>query len=78
MKWWMEAAERAALQGNLSEREKEVFYLLVRGKSTQQIADKLFVSPYTVKAHTRSIYAKLDIHSRNELNDYVDKQIAKK
>lgn len=78
VKWWMEAAERAALQGNLSEREKEVFYLLVRGKSTQQIADKLFVSPYTVKAHTRSIYAKLDIHSRNELNDYVDKQIAKK
>lgn len=75
VKWWMEAAERAAQQGHLSEREKEVFFLLVRGKSTQQIADKLFVSPYTVKAHTRSIYAKLDIHSRNELNDFVDKQI---
>ncbi|WP_417144955.1 response regulator transcription factor [Raoultibacter massiliensis] len=75
VKWWMEAAERAARQGRLSEREKEVFFLLVRGKSTQQIADKLFLSPYTVKAHTRNIYAKLDIHSRNELNDYVDKQI---
>ena len=48
----------------LSVREVEVLGLIAAGLSNQQIAAQLYVSPYTVKAHARSIYDKLDAHSR--------------
>lgn len=55
----------------LTEREKEVFVLLARGYGSQSISDMLTVSLYTTRAHTRNIYAKLDVHSRRELVDRV-------
>ena len=70
---WMDSADSIAKAAGLSEREVDVFYEMVRGRTIQQIADKLFISPYTVKAHIRNIYAKLDVHSRNELNALVEK-----
>ncbi len=48
----------------LSAREVEVLRLIASGLSNQEIATRLFVSKYTVKAHARSIYDKLDAHSR--------------
>jgi LuxR family maltose regulon positive regulatory protein len=48
----------------LSERELEVLRLIAEGLSNQQIAARLFLSLYTVKAHARTIYDKLDAHSR--------------
>ncbi len=48
----------------LSERELEVLRLLTAGLSNQEIAEKLTVTLNTIKAHVRSIYGKLDAHSR--------------
>jgi LuxR family transcriptional regulator, maltose regulon positive regulatory protein len=50
----------------LSDRELEVLRLIGEGLSNEEVGERLFVSFHTVKAHTRSIYAKLDVHSRTE------------
>ena len=53
-------------QLNLTEREKEVLQLLVEGKSNQKIANQLFVTVATVKAHLTSIFSKLEVNSRTQ------------
>jgi DNA-binding CsgD family transcriptional regulator len=58
--------------GNLTGREREVLVLLARGNSKNRIAETLFVSEGTVQTHTKSIYRKLGLHSRQELIDMVD------
>ncbi len=50
----------------LSERELEILRLLATGLPPAEVAKKLYLSPFTLKAHTRNIYAKLGIHSRVE------------
>ncbi len=48
----------------LTERELEVLNLLALGLTNREIGERLYVAPGTVKAHTASIYGKLDVHSR--------------
>ncbi len=48
----------------LTKRELEVLQLIADGLTNQEIATKLFLSLNTVKAHTRNIYGKLDVHHR--------------
>jgi LuxR family transcriptional regulator, maltose regulon positive regulatory protein len=50
----------------LSQRELEVLQHIALGKTNQEIALQLIVSPGTVKAHTSSIYRKLDVANRTE------------
>jgi LuxR family maltose regulon positive regulatory protein len=50
----------------LSEREVEVLQLVAQGLTNPEIADRLYLSLNTVKAHTRNIYGKLDVHSRTK------------
>lgn len=50
----------------LSQRELEVLRLIALGKTNQQIARQLIVSTGTIKAHTASIYRKLDVANRTE------------
>jgi DNA-binding NarL/FixJ family response regulator len=50
---------------DLSRREKEVLNLLVEGLSKRQIADRLFVSFYTIDTHLKNIYEKLHVHTRS-------------
>jgi ATP/maltotriose-dependent transcriptional regulator MalT len=57
---------RADLVDPLSERELEVLRLLASGLPPAEVAKKLFLSPFTLKAHTQNIYAKLSVHSRIE------------
>lgn len=48
----------------LTEREKEVLFLLVTGIQNREVAKKLFVSPGTVKTHTLNIYQKMNVVNR--------------
>lgn len=59
---------------SLSARESSVLVELARGKTIASIAKDLFVSENTIKAHTKSIYRKLNIHTREELIALVEKQ----
>lgn len=52
------------LLDSLSERELEVLGLFAAGLSNRDIADKLIISPGTVKAHSSNIYRKLDVRNR--------------
>ena len=55
-----------ALVEPLSQRELEVLQLLALGRTNQQIAGQLIIAPGTVKAHTASIYRKLNVANRTE------------
>ncbi|CDF96601.1 MULTISPECIES: helix-turn-helix transcriptional regulator [unclassified Pseudomonas] len=54
-------------KGVLSERELEIARLILRGYSSKAMAQRLGISPETIKAHRRHLYAKLDISSHPEL-----------
>jgi DNA-binding NarL/FixJ family response regulator len=53
-------------QAKLSVREQEVLEWLSQGLRMKEIADKMFVSVYTIRAHVRNIYEKLQVQSRVE------------
>jgi DNA-binding NarL/FixJ family response regulator len=54
-------------QSNLTEREKEILQLLIKGNSYKEIASALFISVETLNSHIKNIYRKLNVHSRSEL-----------
>jgi DNA-binding NarL/FixJ family response regulator len=54
----------------LTERERDIFKLMVEGHTTQKIADILVISPKTVEGHKTNLMAKLGIHNRFELVKY--------
>ena len=58
---------------DLTEREMEVLNLVAEGKSNQQIAESLFLSLATVKAHVGNILSKLQVSSRAEAIAYAIK-----
>jgi two-component system, NarL family, response regulator LiaR len=61
------ADDPAAPPGHdLTERELEVLILLVAGLGNNEIADKLVVSPATIKSHVSNILAKFGVASRTE------------
>ncbi len=49
---------------NLSKREVEVLELLKEGFDYNQIAEKLFISPFTVRKHIENIYKKLQVNNK--------------
>jgi len=57
----------------LSEREQQVFRLVVQGSSTKEIADILCVSPKTIEKHRSSVSAKLGIQGKMEMLKYAIK-----
>lgn len=50
----------------ISKREYEVLELIAEGLSNQEIADRLFVSPSTVKTHASNLFSKLDARRRTQ------------
>lgn len=51
---------------HLTQREQDVLNLLTQGASNQEIANKLYVTLATVKAHLTSIFEKLKVTSRTQ------------
>jgi two-component system, NarL family, response regulator LiaR len=54
----------------LTPTEFQVLKLIGQGRSNDEIAETLFISKNTVRSHIKSIYAKLDTHSRLQLALY--------
>jgi DNA-binding NarL/FixJ family response regulator len=50
----------------LSEREREVLELIAAGSTNREIAERLYLSPHTVKEHTSALYRKLNARNRAE------------
>jgi DNA-binding NarL/FixJ family response regulator len=51
----------------LTDREREVFKLVVEGHTNREIAELLFISPKTVEWHKTSLMKKLNLHNRTDL-----------
>ncbi|MGP3534391.1 response regulator transcription factor [Microbacterium sp. RD1] len=60
-------ADASALLHELTEREREVLLLVARGRSTDEIAAALYISPHTSKTHLKRIMMKLGAHDRAQL-----------
>ena len=55
----------------LSDRELEILEPFAQGRSAAWIAEKFVISKNTVRSHLRNIYTKLDVHTRQELLDFL-------
>lgn len=53
-----------AAGNGLSEREREVLGLIGAGATNREVAERLYLSPHTVKEYTSSIYRKLGVRNR--------------
>ena len=58
-----------AADRDLSERERDVFELLLKGYTKNRAAEELCISYNTVRSHVRNIYVKCDAHSQQDLID---------
>lgn len=56
-------------QYRLSARETEVMEYIARGYTVARTAEELIVSENTIRTHSKCIYAKLDVHKKQELID---------
>ena len=50
----------------LSDREREVLTLIASGATNREIAERLYLSPHTVKEHASALYRKLGVKNRAE------------
>ena len=60
------ANQMPTLISDLTKREYEVLVLLVEGLNNKQIAERLTVSPSTIKSHVSNILSKMEVTSRTE------------
>ncbi|MEQ8525241.1 response regulator transcription factor [Gracilimonas sp.] len=54
----------------MTQREKEVIELIADGLTNKEIAQKLYISPHTIKSHVHNILEKLTLHSRLQIAKY--------
>ena len=57
---------------DLTRREEEILQLLARGRTAARIAETLCITTATTRTHLRNIYAKLDVHSQQDILDMVE------
>jgi DNA-binding NarL/FixJ family response regulator len=57
----------------LTDREWEVLELMRLGLSTEQIAERLFITPVTVRTHVSAILKKLHVANREEAVQLLDR-----
>ena len=60
---------------NLSPREEEILFFIVRGRNARFIAEKLVISESTAKTHIHNIYKKSGIHSQQKFIDIMDELV---
>lgn len=63
----LETCRQAARDYGLTQREEQVLLYLCQGRTRAYIAETLYLSENTVRGHVQRIYAKLDVHTKTEL-----------
>ncbi|RCW73247.1 helix-turn-helix transcriptional regulator [Saliterribacillus persicus] len=53
-------------------KESEIIRYIIKGDTTNEIADQLSISPYTVQDHLKSIFLKTNINSRSKLTNLIN------
>lgn len=66
-----ENAQELGRRFNLSDREIDVVALYALGFTQKRVGEQLFISPATVHEYVKRIYTKTDLHSRQEIIDYL-------
>jgi len=59
--------ENLMQQKNITKREREILHLIGEGYSTKEIADKLYISIYTVETHRRNLLGKMQVKNSMQL-----------
>ena len=67
--------EEWAVEHGLTARESQVLVQLARGWSANAIAADLGITQNTAWAHIKRIYVKLDVHSKQELIEYIEREV---
>lgn len=62
----MSSGKDMRVKSLLTNREREVFELLVQDKTTKEIAAQLFVSEKTVRNHISNVMKKLNVKGRSQ------------
>jgi DNA-binding CsgD family transcriptional regulator len=57
---------------DISKRERTILELVLKGKTNNEIADQLFISPNTVRNHIYNIYGKTQVKNRIQLKTLCD------
>lgn len=57
----------AKIKETLTKKEYEIVYYILKGLSTEELAEKLFIEETTVKFHLKNIFKKLNITSKTDL-----------
>ena len=63
---------KKSLISELTARQKEVYELIISGKSNKEIMANLYIEQSTLKSHINQIYKKLNIKSRRELKSSIN------
>lgn len=64
--------EEIARTSGLTQRETEVMALLAKGRDLGYISEELVLARNTVKGYMKKVYAKMDVHTKQELIDKVE------
>ena len=75
---WKEKVRQVSELYELSPRQQEVLTMLARGRNASYLQEHFYISKSTAKAHIYNIYKKLEIHSQQELIDFIENIDAQK
>lgn len=70
---WRERLDEVSANYKLSPRQQEVMRLLLKGRDVKYIMNKFVISQATARTHVYNLYKKLDVHSRRELMDLIER-----
>lgn len=58
----------------LSPRETDVLVAYAHGRNVAYLAEHLVLSSNTIRSHSKTLYTKLGVHSKQELIDLVERE----
>jgi DNA-binding NarL/FixJ family response regulator len=59
--------KKNSIKVKVTHREQEIVDFIINGFSSKEIADKLFISPETVRTHRKNIFSKFSVNSATQL-----------